>query len=708
MKGISQPLPENWSIFRQETDYDRVCVQTKVSSTHRQPSGCHLSCHSPFSFSCFGRGHRSSSIFTASGMHLNPFLPVDVLATPRAPTQLQSQRNAESQWRVAPFQRYIAQSDASRDVLISSGLSSTLDDGDDEELEYYAGGLISSPAYTVVQDIPITQPSYVLTAPPVDDDYAMLAPATGGRRPRSISSAMRRQVLMHDFLHGRSRTPQACDWCRNRKTKCSGARPSCERCVSRGLPCVYAMDQSISRVRVRSLRGAESRMDTMPVRRRVLLSEDQLQHPAYEFMDVPWNETDYAAVAAISRLPYAVAMPNASVDLMHPQTAVHSTYPLHAVLPSQFEFSLPPSGSLGRYRENTEFEFGESGESYYSRPSSSQSTSSGSGSSSLELTMLELSDDSARGSVGSSDSFGFLPSDSFLSYDSSSSLVSACSQLDPSTASSTWSLVSAPSFAGVDTSFLSRPDMQGMLDSLDNDITSQAAAGTAQDLGLATLSPSSRSNSDASWSNCTSFLPTDTSQEFFDISLDSEGDLGLLAPAVSDNFIVAPLPIDTNSTAQTGVDTSATSRSSPDIALPSVKTRGSLPSEDSSQNSEDLVAAVATSPLGADFDKSMADIFGSAMSAEGAERGKSGCDWSDSSSKDLVSTRSPDANASIEAETSAQSTALSGPEESQQPSDDTPCAASKASVQADADGSTTRTSGMLYTELFGDTNGDRM
>ncbi|KAK7040875.1 hypothetical protein VNI00_009471 [Paramarasmius palmivorus] len=38
----------------------------------------------------------------------------------------------------------------------------------------------------------------------------------------------------------RCRTAVACDKCRERKTKCSGERPVCKRCSSRGLICVYA------------------------------------------------------------------------------------------------------------------------------------------------------------------------------------------------------------------------------------------------------------------------------------------------------------------------------------------------------------------------------------------------------------------------------------------------------------------------------------
>ncbi|KAK7685103.1 hypothetical protein QCA50_011940 [Cerrena zonata] len=42
------------------------------------------------------------------------------------------------------------------------------------------------------------------------------------------------------------RTVQACTTCRERKAKCSGSRPSCARCISRGLECEYAPVMPIS------------------------------------------------------------------------------------------------------------------------------------------------------------------------------------------------------------------------------------------------------------------------------------------------------------------------------------------------------------------------------------------------------------------------------------------------------------------------------
>ncbi|KAG7092925.1 hypothetical protein E1B28_009230 [Marasmius oreades] len=46
----------------------------------------------------------------------------------------------------------------------------------------------------------------------------------------------------------RCRTPVACDKCRERKTKCSGEKPVCDRCSSRGLICIYASRDAKRRV----------------------------------------------------------------------------------------------------------------------------------------------------------------------------------------------------------------------------------------------------------------------------------------------------------------------------------------------------------------------------------------------------------------------------------------------------------------------------
>ncbi|CCL99272.1 uncharacterized protein FIBRA_01287 [Fibroporia radiculosa] len=54
----------------------------------------------------------------------------------------------------------------------------------------------------------------------------------------------------------RIRTPQACERCRERKTKCSGTRPTCKRCFHSGAQCVYVLDHKANRAQLRKLREA--------------------------------------------------------------------------------------------------------------------------------------------------------------------------------------------------------------------------------------------------------------------------------------------------------------------------------------------------------------------------------------------------------------------------------------------------------------------
>ncbi|KAL5521804.1 hypothetical protein ACEPAF_2552 [Sanghuangporus sanghuang] len=72
------------------------------------------------------------------------------------------------------------------------------------------------------------------------------------------------------------RTGQACEKCRERKAKCSGSRPSCARCATRGLTCIYASeskqikldnlinekDMAITTIDVRSALAKPNRIDS--------------------------------------------------------------------------------------------------------------------------------------------------------------------------------------------------------------------------------------------------------------------------------------------------------------------------------------------------------------------------------------------------------------------------------------------------------------
>ncbi|KAF8077795.1 hypothetical protein FPV67DRAFT_13239 [Lyophyllum atratum] len=60
----------------------------------------------------------------------------------------------------------------------------------------------------------------------------------------------------------RQRTVQACDKCRERKTKCSGEHPACQRCTTRGLICQYSSREPRTRGPAKArLRNAISSAD---------------------------------------------------------------------------------------------------------------------------------------------------------------------------------------------------------------------------------------------------------------------------------------------------------------------------------------------------------------------------------------------------------------------------------------------------------------
>ncbi|KIY71027.1 hypothetical protein CYLTODRAFT_451128 [Cylindrobasidium torrendii FP15055 ss-10] len=59
----------------------------------------------------------------------------------------------------------------------------------------------------------------------------------------------------------RQRTQQACDKCRERKTKCSGEKPMCRRCTTRNLSCQYSHRETRPRGSANSLRSSVSNIE---------------------------------------------------------------------------------------------------------------------------------------------------------------------------------------------------------------------------------------------------------------------------------------------------------------------------------------------------------------------------------------------------------------------------------------------------------------
>ncbi|CAL1705609.1 unnamed protein product [Somion occarium] len=100
--------------------------------------------------------------------------------------------------------------------------------------------------------IPPTLSMPILSNPLLDQRAGIMAFPTSGSR-KSVRALMRKEG------HPRIRVEQACEKCRKRKVKCTGARPTCARCDNRGITCVYAPEKETASFR--SLRGVEkSRM----------------------------------------------------------------------------------------------------------------------------------------------------------------------------------------------------------------------------------------------------------------------------------------------------------------------------------------------------------------------------------------------------------------------------------------------------------------
>ncbi|KAL0577089.1 hypothetical protein V5O48_004881, partial [Marasmius crinis-equi] len=78
-------------------------------------------------------------------------------------------------------------------------------------------------------------------------DPVLHEPHSQPSSPESTNSTSESSYTVDDITKipylgtaARCRTAIACDKCRERKTKCSGEKPVCKRCSSRGLICVYA------------------------------------------------------------------------------------------------------------------------------------------------------------------------------------------------------------------------------------------------------------------------------------------------------------------------------------------------------------------------------------------------------------------------------------------------------------------------------------
>ncbi|KAK0482554.1 hypothetical protein IW261DRAFT_1468306 [Armillaria novae-zelandiae] len=153
----------------------------------------------------------------------------------------------------------------------------------------------------------------------------------------------------------RQRTQQACDKCRERKTKCSGEKPVCKRCTTRGLICQYTSRETRARGNVATpkLRTAVSSID---LRGSKIHQEKQREREYHHFLrQQSHNLTSYDLSASpsvqfppqpfqLTSQPLQQYVPYQS----HSQPASLSGSPvIDSFPPSQLQLPPPPAYSDG-------------------------------------------------------------------------------------------------------------------------------------------------------------------------------------------------------------------------------------------------------------------------------------------------------------------------------------------------------------------------
>ncbi|THH16635.1 hypothetical protein EW146_g4037 [Bondarzewia mesenterica] len=110
----------------------------------------------------------------------------------------------------------------------------------------------------------------------VEDNFisAHHDPPAASAYPRrlSLTEALGPSPFSRSATPARQRTEQACQKCRERKTKCSGNRPVCQRCASRGLLCKYAENEK-SRVRGQNKRSLRQTASAVELRKRSMMAD---------------------------------------------------------------------------------------------------------------------------------------------------------------------------------------------------------------------------------------------------------------------------------------------------------------------------------------------------------------------------------------------------------------------------------------------------
>ncbi|KAG6814552.1 hypothetical protein H0H92_000080 [Tricholoma furcatifolium] len=144
----------------------------------------------------------------------------------------------------------------------------------------------------------------------------------------------------------RQRTVQACDKCRERKTKCSGEHPVCQRCTTRGLICQYSSREPRTRGPAKArLRNAISSADlrTSPHPRAYSHGPQPPQHLRHYSSQ---TLSDYRSLRRVSSIPTTLRADESNELSLNPPT--FETYPSFAVEepPLQFQPGDPRTSQL--------------------------------------------------------------------------------------------------------------------------------------------------------------------------------------------------------------------------------------------------------------------------------------------------------------------------------------------------------------------------
>ncbi|EAU88713.2 hypothetical protein CC1G_01086 [Coprinopsis cinerea okayama7 len=149
------------------------------------------------------------------------------------------------------------------------------------------------------------------------------------------------------------RTAQACDKCRERKTKCSGERPTCMRCFSRGLICHYT-------ARIPRARGTVGRTASHS-QGHAKVSLPQISPPRVSALSASRPVPDLGPAGTVSRRPYP-----------RPFATSPRTYKPYPSLETRYQYTPSSSeGSIDGYSTSPPFASFDQTYSSYSQTNSS-------------------------------------------------------------------------------------------------------------------------------------------------------------------------------------------------------------------------------------------------------------------------------------------------------------------------------------------------